>query len=64
LVRPHAERNCYNCHSEEQIRASVHPNMIRADCLICHAGHHADRDKLVRPLVSLPWQAPASEVEP
>jgi predicted CXXCH cytochrome family protein len=63
LIRPHAERNCYNCHSEDEVRQSVHPNMIRADCLICHAGHHADRDKLVKPLVALPWQSP-TENEP
>ncbi|NIA06642.1 MAG: hypothetical protein GWP14_03235 [Actinobacteria bacterium] len=53
LIRPTAEKICYNCHEPDEIRTGNHPRVNRVDCLLCHAGHSSAREHLLRPDIPL-----------
>ncbi len=53
LIHPTAEKICLTCHKPDEFASPPHPNVTRVDCLMCHRGHDADRDHLLRPGVGL-----------
>lgn len=50
LIKPLAEKICLGCHDIEEIQTDTHPQMHRADCLLCHSAHSSPRKHLLKPV--------------
>lgn len=60
LIRPTAEKICFECHKLEEIQKPSHPRVERADCLLCHHGHRSDRPALLKAPVHRPADKPST----
>jgi predicted CXXCH cytochrome family protein len=64
LIRPTAERVCFQCHKPEEVQTLKHPHVTRVDCLVCHSGHRELRPHMLRDNVDVPPIEPLSPPAP